>query len=87
MWNPFKKIKPEVVIEKSKQIDWDKVKTVEDVVCILSRLGVTRFAKVPEDEWNNPQVGHLLGNTITEITYVGGFADKISQYNEQENHD
>jgi hypothetical protein len=83
MWNPFKKIKPEVIVERSKNIDWNKVKTLDEVTYLLSRIGVTRFAKVLEDEWNVPEIKHFLGTTITEVTHINGFVDKVHQYDEK----
>lgn len=83
MWNPFKKLAPEVHVAKTKRIDWSKVKTVEEIVLILSCMPMTKDVNVPECIWNDPLIKHLLGTTITETTYVGGFIDKVEEYDER----
>ena len=46
MWNPFKKSKTEETKFEYRVIDWSKVTTTEDVVNILSNIGLTRRVKV-----------------------------------------
>ena len=67
--NPFKK--PDPIVFRTKTIDWSKVKTLEEVILILSRLGVSSNIKVDEEHWNDSNVKHLLGSVITETTYCG----------------
>ena len=50
MWNPFKKSKAEETKFEYRVIDWTKVTTVEDVVNILSNIGLTRKVKVGKIE-------------------------------------
>ena len=64
MWNLFKK-EPKPVI-RAKDIDWDKVKTVKDMVAIFKNLGMTRQITVYEEAWNSVGIDHLLTNK----TYV-----------------
>ena len=61
--NFFKK-KPKPVA-RIKYIDWDRVKTVEDMVAIFSQLAITKNIKVPEQGWRDHGVDHLL----TDKTY------------------
>ena len=60
----FFKKKPEPVT-RIKYIDWNKVKTVEDIVAILSQTGLTIQIKVSEQGWTNHGIDHLL----TDKTY------------------
>lgn len=69
MWGPFKKVKP--VTYRSKRIDWSKVKTVEQVILILSNYSKTKDISVDEQDWQDPDVANILGTTITETTYCG----------------
>ena len=69
MWGPFKRAKP--VTYRTKSIDWDRVTTLEEVILILSKLGVSSNIRVDEEHWNDSNVKHLLGPVITETTYCG----------------
>ena len=52
MWNPFKKSKAEETKFEYRVIDWTKVTTVEDVVNILSNIGLTHRVKVCKSNGN-----------------------------------
>lgn len=79
MWS-FKK---KVEIRRSKRIDWSKVKTVEQMVNILS--GMAMFANASADEalWDNPNIKDVLSTTIIEKTYVNGLWDSEKEYDER----
>lgn len=69
MWGPFKKTEPRVY--RTKRIDWSRVKTIDDVILVLSNYSNTKDITVNEKYWNDPDVAKLLGSTITESTYQG----------------
>jgi hypothetical protein len=60
MWNLFKK--KEKTINRVKYIDWNKVKTVKDMVAIFSQIGLTIQIKVSEQWWTNHGIDHLLSD-------------------------
>jgi len=64
MIGDFFKKKPKPV-NRIRYIDWDKVKTVEDMVAIFSQIGLTIQIKVSEQGWRDHGVDHLL----TDKTY------------------
>jgi hypothetical protein len=64
MWNLFKK-EPKPV-RLAKYIDWNKVKTVKDMVAVFSQLGITIQIKVNEEAWHGHGIDHLL----SDKTYV-----------------
>ena len=71
MWNPFKKPKSEETKFEYRVIDWTKVTTVEDVVNILSNIGLTRRVKVGKVEWEDPKWARLLGDKVYTETWPG----------------
>lgn len=71
MWNPFKRLKPDPIIYRYKTLDWSRVTTLEEVIYILSKMGLTKNLLVYQDSWDDPKVKHLLGKVITEKTYIG----------------
>ena len=75
--------KKKVEIRRSKRIDWSKVKTVEQMVNILS--GMAMFANASADEalWDNPNIKDVLSTTIIEKTYVNGLWDSEKEYDER----
>ena len=50
---PFKKSKDEETKFEYRVIDWSKVTTTEDVVNILSNIGLTRRVKVGKIDWSD----------------------------------
>lgn len=80
MW-PFKK--PVVDVTRSKNLDWSKVKTVEDLVSILSHTGAFRNMKVDESLWSDPHYAKFTGTKITEVTYVNGMRMSEKEYDQQ----
>ena len=79
MWNPFKR--SEHVI-KTKSVDWNKVKTIEDVILILSGINFTKHITVGELYWNDPRWKALLGTTITEKKFIDGREVECKEYEE-----
>ena len=70
MWNPFKKSKAKETKFEYKVIDWTKVTTTEDVVNILSNIGLTRRVKVGKIEWEDPKWSRLLGDKVYTETWI-----------------
>ena len=67
---------PEETKFEYRVIDWDKVTTVEDVVNILSNIGLTRRVKVGKVEWEDPKWARLLGDKVyTETWTKYGYVD------------
>ena len=79
--NLFNKHKPEPVSFRTKTIDWDKVKTLEEVIMILKNMERFSNIEVDEDFWNDSKIKGLLGSVITETTYRG-FEKTIKVYEE-----
>ena len=67
--NPFKK--PDPIVFRTKTIDWSKVKTLEEVIYILSNMERFKRIEVDESEWDDPVIKGLIGKVITETTYCG----------------
>ncbi len=76
MW-PFNKKQIEHC--RYKPVDWDKVTTVEDVVTLLRNMGLTRSARVPECDWEDPRFVKFLSNKIITRTYQNGFLIDIKE--------
>lgn len=81
MW-PFKK---KIEIRRSKRIDWSKVKTVDQMVNILSGMAMFANASADEGLWDNPNIKDVLSTTIIEKTYVNGLWDSEKEYDERTN--
>ena len=78
MW-PFKP-KKHKTIYRYRELDWSKVKTVEELIFILSRLNSTKQIKVSEDSWKDAP--HLLKDTVIERVYNDGYLEETREYEE-----
>ena len=68
MW-PFR---TKVTVYRQKTIDWNKVKTVKDLVSILKEYSLTKNLAVAEHLWDDPRFKNFLGDSITKLTYHDG---------------
>lgn len=65
MW-PFTRKEKETYTQRIKYVDWDKVKTTEDVVIILKSLSITDKIKVTESAWTV----HGIDKLLTDDVYI-----------------
>ena len=79
MWPFNKKDKPKAIY-RYRTLDWTKVKTVEEVIFILSKMNHTKNIRVSEDCWAD--MPHLMGGTVTEKIYSDGYLEETKEYDE-----
>lgn len=79
MW-PFKKKDNPKSIYRYRTLDWTKVKTVEEVIFILSVLNSTKEIRVSEDCWAD--LPHVLGDLVIEKIYDDGYLEETKEYDE-----
>jgi hypothetical protein len=78
MW-PFKN---KVEVYRFKYLDWDKVKTTEDLISVLRGANFLRDIQVSETYWDKPGFKNLIGNRVVEKTFVNNRLDNIREYDE-----
>ena len=81
MW-PFTKTK---TIHRYRPVDWDNVKTVEDITQILKGLySDNRHGRImiSESRWNDPTFSKFLSKTVVENTYINDRWDSRREYDE-----
>lgn len=79
MW-PFKTqipfIKDDITVYKHRLVDWDKVKTVDDLIALVRALNMFKQIFVSEERWDDPGIAKLLDDKTITRTYINGRLEK-----------